>query len=71
MRLSMMMQEIRQPEIEDLSSADDLSIDMSELEPGAEEDLDIEDTDVEQSVSTVQPVVQEVIRRSIGTDVIW
>ncbi|MCW8851186.1 MAG: response regulator, partial [Gammaproteobacteria bacterium] len=54
-------------EVEDMSSADDLSIDMSELEPGAEEDLDIEieDTDDgEQFVSTAQPVVQEVIEEA-------
>ena len=55
---------VEAPEIEDLSSADDLSIDMSELEPGAEEDLDIEDTDTEQSVSTMQPVVQEVLEEA-------
>ena len=53
------------PETEGLSSGDDLSIDMSELEPGAEEDLDIEDSaDAAQSVSTVQPVAQEVLEEA-------
>jgi chemosensory pili system protein ChpA (sensor histidine kinase/response regulator) len=56
--------DVEAPEIEDLSPADGLSIDMSELEPGAEEDLDIEDTDAGQSVSTVQPVVQEVLEEA-------
>jgi chemosensory pili system protein ChpA (sensor histidine kinase/response regulator) len=52
-------------ETEGLSSGDDLSIDMSELEPGAEEDLDIEDSaDAAQSVSTVQPVAQEVLEEA-------
>ncbi len=54
-------------ELEELSPGGDLSIDMSELEPGAEEDLDIEieDTDDgEQFVSTAPPVVQEVIEEA-------
>jgi chemosensory pili system protein ChpA (sensor histidine kinase/response regulator) len=53
-----------EPEVEDLSSGADLSIDMSELEPGAEEDLEIgiEDTDDgERFVSSAQTDVQEVI----------
>ena len=43
-----------QPFIDELAESDDLSIDMSELEPGAEDDD-------EPVVSAVQPVVQEVV----------